>query len=275
MVVSRRMFRRLVVSMCLLVAITAWCASAAAETKLDRLARALRTSDDFRVRTQAALALGATKSKRAVSPLCKALDDPSATVRAASAAALGKLRLGGRTCLEKRLPDETSGSVKSTIKKALARFKKASDAEPTITSETRYYVAIGKIVDKTGRKSKKLVELIKSAMSKAAQGLDGYAVAPDGETEAKAKKRLAKYKEIKGFYLSPTVAKPKYVDGNLTIKIDVAIFSYPNRALKGTLPVKLTQQDVAEKDEDAEDELFKMAAERVVEKFADSAERIQ
>src|SRR4051794_26584134 len=40
---------------------------------MDRLIYNLANSEDFRVRTQAALALGASKSERALPPLCTAL----------------------------------------------------------------------------------------------------------------------------------------------------------------------------------------------------------
>src|SRR5688572_8582896 len=44
-------------------------------------------SSDFRLRTQAALALGASKSAQAVEPLCKTLTDENVSVRTAAAAA--------------------------------------------------------------------------------------------------------------------------------------------------------------------------------------------
>ena len=71
-----------------LAAVVLFSTNAFAEDKISALIKRLRSSDDFRVRTQAALALGASKSKRAINPLCSALEDSSTTARAASAAAL-------------------------------------------------------------------------------------------------------------------------------------------------------------------------------------------
>src|SRR4051794_19439286 len=82
-----------------------------------RLVQNLASGSDFRIRTQAALALGASKSASAVEPLCAGLADTNATVRAASAAALGRLHLGGTECLQKRLANEASDTVKSAIVK--------------------------------------------------------------------------------------------------------------------------------------------------------------
>jgi hypothetical protein len=246
-----------------------------AQEKIDKLIDQLASNDDFRVRTQAALALGASKAKRAVTPLCKALDDSNTTVRAASAAALGKLKLGGRDCLQKRLGDEPSESVKASIKKAITLVSSEGAEEPEITSSTKYYISIGKTADKTGRNGDDVDGIVRAAMSRTARGLDGYALAPNDETPPQAKKRLAKFKKLKAFLLLPRVVQPSYTGNSLTIKLEVAIFTYPDRSLKGTIPVKLTQEDVSSKDPDAENELIKMAAERAIEKFQKNADRIE
>jgi hypothetical protein len=241
--------------------------------KLDKLVEQLASSDDFRVRTQAALALGAAKSKRAVEPLCKGLEDSSTAVRAAAAAALGKLKLGGAKCLERRLDDEPNASVKASIKKAIALV--SAGAEPELTSKTKYYVAIGKTTDKTGRADGAIDRIVRKAMASGASNREGYVVAPEEETPALAGKRLAKFKQVKAFYLLPKVAAPVYSGGNLTIKFEIAIFTYPGKALKGMIPVKLTQQDVSSEDTASEDELIKAAVESALEKFAKNADRIE
>lgn len=246
--------------------------AARAEDRVDQAIDKLKNSDDFRVRTQAALSLGASKSKRAIDPLCGGLEDGNVSVRAASAAALGKLKLGGEDCLKKRLEDEESDSVKSTIKKALNQLK---GAEPTITSSTKVYLMIAKATDKTGRSDSKVNALVRKAMVKAMGSLDGYVVAPADETTTQAKTRLGKWKKLKAFYLSPKVLEPRYSGDSLQIKIEVAIFTYPGKALKGNIPVKLTQDGVSSRDESSEDDLIKMASERAIEKFSQNMERIQ
>jgi hypothetical protein len=243
--------------------------------KLDQTVQRLRTSEDFRVRTQAALALGASNNKRAVSALCRGLDDKSSAVRAAAAAALGKLKQGGRDCLQRRLGTENSASVKSSIAKAMASLETTDrPAEPQLTTNTKVYIAIGKTTDKTGRNGRKVHELVRAGMSKAAAQLDGYAIAPDGETAAQAKKVVATHKKLKALYVSPKVKEPEYDDGKLTVRVEIAIFTYPGKALKGMIPMKLTQQDVSSKDEATENELIQMAAERLVEKLAQNVDRI-
>ena len=251
------------------------CGQASAETRFEQLLRRLSRAEDFRVRTQAALALGASGDKRAVSGLCAALDDGSTTVRAASAAGLGKLARGGAECLEQRLRRETSDVVKASIKKALKDVAGADETEETLTKDTKIYIAIDKTVDGSGKPDGAMDDLVRKAMTRTAKGAAGFAIAPKDESLAQAKKKLAKFKRVRGFLLSPRVEKPRYANGNLMVKIDVAIFTYPTRNLKGSVGVPLTQQGVDGRDPQSEIELIEMAAERAMEKFSQRAEDIE
>jgi hypothetical protein len=241
----------------LLVVAAALLATAAtqANDRVARLGKLLRSSDDFRVRTQAALALGASKDKDAVDHLCVGLSDRSASVRAASAAALGRLRKGGADCLRDRLPKEKEkGSVWSVIKRALASVESAeAEAGPAeIPAGAKYYVAI-EVSDKSGRK----------------------VIAPAGETSDQAKQVMADHPALKGFLLSTKAKPPQYEAGSLKIRLEIAIFTYPGRALKGMYPQGLTQPGVSSPSEKYENELYEMAAERAMQKFASQAGRIQ
>ena len=261
----------LVVTGALLVAFPA-----AAQDAIERMSGQLLSSDDFRVRTQAALALGASKSKRAINPLCKGLDDSNTTVRAAAAAALGKLKLGGAPCLERRQASEKNAAVLASIKKAIGLVKVTPSA-PVLSSSTKYYLAIGKVSDKTGRNGKELEGMVRGAMSQTASSIEGYAVAPEDESAAQAKQKLGKFKNVKAaFYLLPKLNPPSYTNGDLMVKVEVTVFSYPAKAMKGSFSVKLTQQDVGDKDTGAETELIVSTAQRAVEKFAaDYAQRFE
>ena len=232
---------------------------------VDHLVQNLSTGSDFRIRTQAALALGASKSRRAVEPLCSGLADPNATVRAASAAALGRLHMGGSECLQKRLANEASDTVKSAIVKAL---------DPVFSPETKYYVAIGKISDKTGRTGDEVDAIVHTAMAGAATGLPVFTLAPPGETLVDAKRRLVGRAGVKPVFLSPRVPPPEYSGGNLTIRVEIAMFSYPDKSLLGSYTTKLTQQGVTSPDKDTENELIRDTAARAFEKFTAAAARL-
>ena len=244
----------------------------AQSSDVDRLIYNLANSEDFRVRTQAALALGASKSERAAPPLCAALGDSNTTVRAASAAALGRLALAsGRDCLAKRLNVETSDVVKATIAKALEVIKGGGGAEPAFVSDTRFYIAIGKTTDKTGRGTAEVDGIVRAAMTAKVGQTAGFLAAPANESAADAKRRLGAHAGVKGFFLSPGVAPPDYSNGNLKVKIEVAMLSYPEKNLLGSYSVNLTEPGVSPGSTQNENELLKMAAERAIDKFANIA----
>lgn len=237
---------------------------------MERLIYNLANSEDFRVRTQAALALGASKSERAVAPLCSGLADTNTTVRAASAAALGRLgQKGGQPCLEKRLTIETSDVVKATIQKALEGLKNgASGAEPAFAVDTKWYVSIGKTTDKTARGTPEIDGIVRSAMASKLAQTAGVLPAPSSETPAEAKRRLSAHASVKGYFLSPGVSPPDYSNGNLKVKIEVAMLSYPDKNLIGSYSVNLTEPGVSPGSTENENELIRMAAERAIDKFA-------
>lgn len=245
-------------------------AASAQTSDLERLIYNLANNEDFRVRTQAALALGASKSERALSPLCTALTDSNTTVRAASAAALGRLgQRGGQECLQRRLSQESSDVVKATIQKALEVINgSGGNAEPVFAGDSKFYVSIGKTTDKTGRNTPEVDNIVRAAMAAKVGQTSGLVAAPAAETPADAKRRLAAHAGVKGFFLSPGVSPPDYSNGNLKVKIEVAMLSYPEKNLIGSYSVNLTEPGVSPGSTDNENELIRMAAERAIDKFA-------
>ncbi len=246
-------------------------AVASAQTSdTERLIYNLANSEDFRVRTQAALALGASKIERAVPPLCSALGDLNTTVRAASAAALGRLALrSGQECLEKRLGIETSDVVKETIKKALEVIKNGgpAGAEPVFATDTKFYISIGKTTDKTGRGTPEVEGIVRSSMISKVGQTPGWLAAPAGETQAEAKKRLTAHPKVKGFYLSPVITA-EYAGDSLKVKIDLAMATYPDRNVFGQFSFFLKEGGVSPGSTEDENDLIRSVAERAVEKFA-------
>jgi hypothetical protein len=267
-----RAARRAALGVCCLVGLATAPAWGQGTGDVERMVQNLRSGSDFRVRTQAALALGASKTERALQPLCAALADQNTTVRAAAAAALGKLQLGGAQCLEDRAKVEPSETVKAAIQKAVDLVR--GGGEPVFRPDTKFYVAISKTADKSGRSGDGVDRLVRRAMLGAAGPL-GIVIAPATETPADAKRRLAAHKGVKAFYFSPRVSPFDYSDGNLKVRLDIAFFTYPEKALIGNFAVPLTQQGVSAGDTTSEDELLEMAAERAMEKVGPIAARIQ
>jgi hypothetical protein len=242
----------------------------AAEGRVSFLIDQLKNATDFRLRTQAALALGASDDPAAVSPLCGGLDDASDTVRSASAAALGKLKNpSGLGCL-KRHAGDTSASVRSVIDRSVQLLESAgakSGKPPPPGPNDSVYVAIGVVTDKTGRSDDSVPQLVTSAMQNKLLSTRGYAVAPPGETGTVARK-VIRQNSLRGYMLQARVEPPRSNGSDLTVLIRVTMWSYPEKALQGEFTPKLTMPGASIGDRDTEDNLIKMAVERAVDSFA-------
>lgn len=230
------------------------------------LAKKLLGAEDFRVRTQAALALGASGDAKAVAPLCKGLDDASDTVRAAAAAGLGKLSQGGKDCLKKRLGKESSANVKKMIEKALRLLDEAASG-PVLGEATKYYLAIGPIDNATGRKAEEVASLVRKALVRAAQRSGGFAFAPATETEADAKKRLRKHPHVVGYYAKPRVQSTK-TGQQIAVTCSLELFGYPDKDELGTVGRSAGVGGVDTSDPTEEDRLIDKTCGEAMSEFA-------
>jgi hypothetical protein len=252
----------------LLAALATLGGGARAQGRTEFLAQQLRTSDDFRVRTQAALALGATDDSAAVDPLCRGLDDGNDVVRTAAAAALAKLgRPQGVPCLKARQAREGNGTARSQIEKSLHALEKAGGGNGAMPANARVYVAVGGVTNKTRRSPHELESLVRSAMNDKLRTMSGYVVAPHGESNAAAKKVLADKPALKAFHLQTTVEPPQYSNNALTVVVRVTMSTYPGKELKGEFAPRLTQSDTPTSDRASEDALIRMALEKALESF--------
>ncbi|MFO0762438.1 MAG: HEAT repeat domain-containing protein [Byssovorax sp.] len=219
------------------------------------------------MRTQAALALGASGDDAAVQPLCGALGDASEPVKVAAAAALGKLaKPGGLACLKDADKRESSASVKAQIQKSIASIDGGgAAAPPPVGPDTKVYVAI-QVTNKTKRPSAEVEALVRAAMQSKILAKAGYAVAPKAETPAQGG-QIVKSKKLKGFFLIATVEAPVYAGGDLTQIVRVSMWSYPDKALQAELAPKLTQSGTPSADPKSETELMKLCVDNAVETF--------
>jgi hypothetical protein len=256
---------------------------ALADSRTDLMIARLRfppdpgVTDDFRVRTSAALGLGATNDDNAVQPLCKALNDPSDVVRQAVAVALKRLgRQSALSCLKGRLSTEDSSAVKLQLTRAIADLSSGggNSATPStpdsFTPKTipgaKFYVSLSSITNNTGRAQADVDRVILGAMRSKLEATGKHQLAPTGESPDGAKAAIAKHK-MKGYYLAISVDKFDYSDGNLRVRIKTAVFSYPGKSLLGEVPSGLTQTGVSPGDKSSEDNLMGIAAQRAVDLF--------
>lgn len=251
---------------------------ALADSRVDFLAGRLQypppagQADDFRVRTNAALALGATNDAAAVTPLCGGLSDPSDAVRQAVAVALRRLgRPSSADCLRRRLAVESSSSVKAEIQRTLDAISGGSGgggggAAPVVAN-AKYYVAISSVTNSSTRPTPEVERIVHDAIVTKLGELGTYQVAPSGETSPQAKATMSKRK-LKGFYLSVTVDRFDSSDGNLRVRVKIAVFSYPEKDLRGEVPASAAIPGVRPGDKASEDQLMNAAAGRATELFA-------
>jgi hypothetical protein len=258
--------------------------AALAQGRVDFLADRLKfppaqgQPDDFRVRTNAALALGATNDDAAVPPLCGGLGDPSEVVRQAVAVALKRLaRPSSSDCLKKRQAIESNSSVKLQIQRAIEAVDAAGSgggggggggggAPPTV-SGAKYYVSISPIANQTTRPGAEIERLVHDAIAAKLAQLGEYQLAPPSESNADAKAAIASRK-LKGYYLGVSVDKFDYSDGNLRVRVKIAVSSYPGKDLRGEVPAAATLPGARPGDKGAEDQLMGVVAARAAELFA-------
>jgi hypothetical protein len=223
-------------------------------------------ADDFRVRTNAALALGATKSDDAVGPLCAGLDDPSEVVRQAVAVALKRMaKPSSADCLKRRAGVETSPSVHQEIERAIAALASASPAAQT--SNAKYYVSLSRVANHTSRDASEIERITRDAVSSKLGEVGGYEVAPATESNEAAKETLARRK-LKGYYLAISVDKFDYSAEGLRVRVKIAVFSYPAKDLRGEIPAGATLPGAHPGDTGSEDQLLGVVAARAAELFA-------
>jgi hypothetical protein len=225
-------------------------------------------SDDFRIRAQAALALGATNDDAAVGPLCQALGDPNDAVRSAVAAALGRLgRPAGADCLKTRLQYETSASVKGQIQKAVDSISGGGGGAPRNVAGAKFYVALSPISNSTGRPQADIDRVVLGAIRAKLSSLGKYQLAPPDESADSARSVISS-RNLKAYYLSISVPQFDYSNGNLRVRVKIAISSYPGKDLKGEVGPGMTQTGVNPGDRSSEDNLMGMVAAQAIDQFA-------
>jgi hypothetical protein len=227
-------------------------------------------ADDFRVRAQAALALGAADDDAVVSPLCDTINDQSDVVRQAVAAALKRLgRTSALGCLRNRAGVESNSSVKQQISRAIEAIEASGGGggQTRVVPNAKFYVALSPLTNNTGRSQADVERVVMGAIRSKLDSLGAYQIAPPSESPDDARATIAKRK-LKAYYLSILVEKFDYSDGNLRVRVKVAVFTYPSKDLRGEVPAGLTQTGVRPGDHAAEENLMSMAAGRAVELFA-------
>ena len=269
--------QRIIVAALAAVALLAASDSQAQSSKTSFLAEQLRKNPDFRVRVDAALKLGTSDDPQGVKPLCVCLGDQSETeaVRVACAAALGKLKHpGGDECLKKNASD-SSPKVKEQVGTSLKALGGGGSAgtgaavkckDPPGGGKAKYYVGVG-ISNKTSRPDTDIKQLVESQVVCRLQTMGRFKVAPSDEIDPKKMGVAVSKEKLDGYFLTVSVEPIKYDGGNLKVSMKLTIMTH-TRDLKGELGKSLSIPGVSSPSKSDEDDLIKMAAEKLVNDFA-------
>lgn len=195
------------------------------------IVRVLRESRDFRARTRAALALGASTDPNMATPLASALRDPHPAVRAAAAEGLG--RIGDRAHLDalRALANDPERAVREAASRAMGAIEARSHAPSSPTTpvsplspfssrpappiaptpsppnlglppvqweRTRYVVVLGAMENRSGYPHPDLAQVLRREVARGLSALAGVAVlpgAPDAASEQEiSRRRIRRYR---------------------------------------------------------------------------------
>lgn len=236
-------------------------------------------SDDARVRTSAALALGASNEDGAVDPLCGALGDSAEVVRQAAAVAMKRLaRSGALPCLKAREGKETNDGVKIAISRAIDSISAGGGGDSgggdtgkiKENPSAKYYISLSTIANSTGRSQPEVESVVVKAIKAKLEAAGTIQLAPQKET-ADAARETIKKRKMNGFYLAIAVDKFDYSNGNLRVKVKIGVFTYPGKSLLGNVDKTLTKEGVSNGDKSSEDQMLDLAAGLASEQFAQNA----
>ena len=172
-----------------------------APTDVDKAAKILQTSDDYRLRLGAALTLGNSGDFKARKPLEAALIDPHPSVRQAAASALAKL--GDELAipaLEERLKKEPNAPTKTAIGKAITELKSLKASGSSVSggsggsatsstgapdwAKTKYVVVLQKMSNGTGIRPAELAGVLGESARVKFSNIAGVYVVPVGTNAA-------------------------------------------------------------------------------------------
>lgn len=234
-----------------------------ADARTDFLVRMLRTSDQFRVRAQAALALARVQNDPNVTrALVDALRDDNAAVRAAAAASLETV--GDPTAIDGLrgvLNDRDSG-VRAAAQRSIRALERVASSRPPpnngggvvpppTTGEARFYIGIGS-PGAQATVAPAVLQRARTFLVSSVGQMQGVAVAPDGERANDASAVLTR-RHLTGCFLEASITSVEVrPDGGLRAAVSVTVYTYPGRELRSMLTGAATIQGAGASDETRE-----------------------
>jgi hypothetical protein len=201
--------------------------------------RDLLESTDFRVRTNAALFIGRSRTPGGRQALERALGDPHPTVRGAAASALAVLGDSAATAaLEHRLAIEPTPAVRARVQAALDGLRgvtaaQGTDARRGLAHDTRVVLRLGTMRNNTGVRGDELRRVLHDAARERARSVRGAEVADsDAALLAQAAARRVPVLTLDGLLIRLTES---LADGNVQVRAMVEFALRREQELRGVL----------------------------------------
>lgn len=202
--------------------------------RVGRLIQILTSSPNYKIRLQAVITLGTLKSKRAVPALIRALADENASIRGVAAAALGQIEdQRALPDLKQLLRKEKNSLVRHQVERAI----KSLSAVPTrreTPSRGRYYIAMGKLINKSNRNGMQFSRFLSEALLKEFSQVKGIVTTwESGKQPGATELQRSGFQGfiIDGAILSLT-SKSAAQNVEISCSIKVSLSTYPGNSLK-------------------------------------------
>jgi hypothetical protein len=214
----------------------------AQDQRVDYLVRLLETSDQFRVRAQAAISLGRVEANAAIlTALSTALRDDHPAVRTAASSSLERLADPSVLPALQPLKRDRDPAVRRAATAAVRTLERIARTAPRQDSTTtpsngnaEFYVGIGNPGAQNNAADAATLRRAKELLMRLAAELDGVEVAPDGESNAAAT-RVIRRRNLTGYYLDSSVVSLGEQGGGTRAVVSVILNTYPGRDMRAIL----------------------------------------
>jgi hypothetical protein len=229
------------------------------------MVRLLREGADFRVRVQAAFALGNTHDASARRPLERALRDDNPAVRAAAATGLGRLGRSAALTALRRARSDRSAAVRMQVERSIRTLSQPS--APTMPStavrpvaagggfypavnvipraghinwsRVRYVVVLGDMANRSGFGDAVLGTSMRREVARNLNLLRGVATFPEADQLNAAARRQIRRRHIPALRFDGSVAKlerrARRRDLSIRCEVSMMLLAEPGRSLRGML----------------------------------------
>lgn len=264
------------------------------------LTRALHNARDFRVRVQAAFALGNTRQASNRGALERALRDNNPAVRAAAATALGRLGSVAAIPALRRASRDSSASVRMQAQRSITTLREANQPTqpdrapranqggrgfyPTVTvvpqanqiawGRVRYAVVLGTMANRTNyRGGEQLADAMRGEVMTTLNLVRGVAVfRTPNEIDSRAQREIRRRRipklQLEG---SVTAVQPRRARGELSVRCEVSLMLLDDGNIRGMLSGAATGSEPPRRDRAQTQRLAQQALSAAVRSAMSSA----